>query len=384
MATNIEVVLQTGAPGAAGVSPTVAVGTTTTGVAGTAAKVTNSGTANAAVFDFVIPQGSGNIAPDWAVNTVYVLNQTCVYNGIFYRCTTAHTSETLFEPSYFEAIPKSDALYNTKLGTASLYSITTGNYNDSFGYHSLYSNTTGTENTSVGNYSLSANISGSNNTAVGAMALASNTAGCNCALGFKAGYYNTTGTYNTFLGHQAGYDSSVSAYTNVTCLGSGSTVTASNQVQLGDSSTTTYYYSLASRSDQRDKTDIANDTLGLEFIKKLTPRTFRWNYREDYKEYTTSEVETTDSEGNTITEQQTTVTELDNDGSKARTRYHHGLIAQEVKTVMDDLGIDFAGYQDHSRCGGEDVLSVNYMELIGPMIKAIQELSAEVKALKGE
>jgi len=79
MATNIEVVLQTGAPGAAGVSPTVAVGTTTTGAAGTAAKVTNSGTANAAVFDFVIPQGIGNLVPDWAVSTAYVLNQTPGY-----------------------------------------------------------------------------------------------------------------------------------------------------------------------------------------------------------------------------------------------------------------------------------------------------------------
>ena len=69
------------------------------------------------------------------------------------------------------------------------------------------------------------------------------------------------------------------------------------------------------------------------------------------------------------------------DGSRARTRFHHGLIAQEVKTAADAQGVDFAGYQDHSIAGGTDVLSVGYSELIAPLIKAVQELSAENAAL---
>jgi hypothetical protein len=43
--------------GPQGSSGTIAVGTTTTGAPGTPAAVTNSGTASAAVFNFVIPQG---------------------------------------------------------------------------------------------------------------------------------------------------------------------------------------------------------------------------------------------------------------------------------------------------------------------------------------
>jgi hypothetical protein len=43
--------------GPSGTSPTIAVGTTTTGAAGSSAAVTNSGTASAAVFDFAIPKG---------------------------------------------------------------------------------------------------------------------------------------------------------------------------------------------------------------------------------------------------------------------------------------------------------------------------------------
>lgn len=47
-----------GATGAAGVAATIKVGTVTTGAAGTAAKVVNSGTTSAAVLDFTIPQGA--------------------------------------------------------------------------------------------------------------------------------------------------------------------------------------------------------------------------------------------------------------------------------------------------------------------------------------
>jgi hypothetical protein len=75
---------------------------------------------------------------------------------------------------------------------------------------------------------------------------------------------------------------------------------------------------------------------------------------------------------------------ITHDGSKKRTRFHHGLIAQEVKAVLDAKGIDFGGFQDHSVKGGDDVLSIGYEELIAPMLKAIQELSAEVAALKAK
>jgi collagen type VII alpha len=47
-----------GPTGAAGAAATVAVGTVTTGAAGTQAQVTNSGTATAAVLNFLIPQGA--------------------------------------------------------------------------------------------------------------------------------------------------------------------------------------------------------------------------------------------------------------------------------------------------------------------------------------
>jgi hypothetical protein len=43
--------------------------------------------------------------------------------------------------------------------------------------------------------------------------------------------------------------------------------------------------------------------------------------------------------------------------------------------VIDDIGVDFAGYIDPKVNGGSDVLSMKYEEFIGPLIKAVQELT---------
>jgi hypothetical protein len=49
---------------------------------------------------------------------------------------------------------------------------------------------------------------------------------------------------------------------------------------------------------------------------------------------------------------------------------------------MDAQGVDFGGFQNHSLKGGDDVLSIGYVELIAPMIKAIQELKYRVEELE--
>ena len=207
------------------------------------------------------------------------------------------------------------------------------------------------------------------NSAIGPGALQFNTTGSNnTAIGNNALYSNTTGSNNTAIGNNANNNSSTS-YTNNTCLGANSTVTGNNQVQLGDSASVTYCYGvIQDRSDKRDKADIIDTQLGLDFINKLRPVDFKWDYRQSYKE-------------TVIQNGKPTIIEHINDGSKKRNRYHHGLIAQEVKDVMTSLNLDFGGYQDHSVNGGEDVLTIGYGELITPMIKAIQEMNAKIQDL---
>ena len=191
-------------------------------------------------------------------------------------------------------------------------------------------------------------------------------------------------------------------FSNCTYLGFDTRASGSDQVQLGDSTTTTYAYgAVQDRSDARDKTDIRDTLLGLEFVNSLRPVDFRWDMRDDYfdkEEYQEDELRTREvpnpeytedgDEPEFIEEEYTeTVTKerlvpVTKDGSRSRNRFHHGLIAQEVKTAADAQGVDFAGYQDHSVHGGLDVLSIGYTEMIAPLIKAVQELSAENAELK--
>jgi hypothetical protein len=199
------------------------------------------------------------------------------------------------------------------------------------------------------------------------------------------------------------------SYENTTGLGYQSSVTGSNQVQLGNSVTTTYVYNtVQSRSDVRDKADIRDTTLGLEFIDSLRPVDFKWDMREDYRPAIPDIVvkplelsdDATDEEKNKYAEQlvayeefieaknqwveESRLSNITHDGSKKRSRYHHGLIAQEVKAVLDQQGIDFGGFQDHSLKDGDDVLSIGYVELIAPMIKAIQQLKDRIEELENK
>jgi hypothetical protein len=192
----------------------------------------------------------------------------------------------------------------------------------------------------------------------------------NVAIGNYANM-NNKGNEVVALGHNAARKTiagnDVRSASNIVALGSNSPVTGDNQVQIGNSRQVPYaYQALQLRSDRRDKVDIKNTSLGLEFINKLRPVDYKYNFREDYIRY--------DVEGN--------VEKLKSDGSKKRTRLHHGLIAQDIQKIIEETGVDFGGFQDHSKNGGDDVLSIAYEELIAPLVKAIQELTEKVNVLE--
>lgn len=224
--------------------------------------------------------------------------------------------------------------------------------------------TSGVDNVAVGADALGAVSSGSSNVAFGVDAGAAVTAADgNTLVGTQAGQSITGGSNSALgVGTFAGAPTTIA---NCTAIGASATVSGNDQVQLGNSATTTYAYgAVQDRSDARDKTDIRNTVLGLEFIRSLRPVDFRWDYREDYA-----------GQGSLAGGGQP-------DGSKARRRFHHGFVAQEIEAVIARTGIDFGGYQDHTLAGGHDVKSLGYVEFIAPMVRAIQDLDAEVKALR--
>lgn len=229
--------------------------------------------------------------------------------------------------------------------------------------------------TTSGNVTLSAVIgqtpgtANGNNSIGGFAALASLVRGGGAtAWGYRAAENLTDSTYGTFIGRYAGASilggaANTSFGTNVTAIGNVAPLSDNNQVQLGNSDTTVMYYQMAQRSDIRDKADKRETILGLDFINRLQFVDYKWDMREDYNEI----IE--DPDGSV------SYRSLKKDGSKKRVRWHSGVIAQEVGALLEELNIDSAIWQDHSKKGGADVQSIAYVELIAPLGKAIQELS---------
>ena len=218
-----------------------------------------------------------------------------------------------------------------------------GNNNVCVGIQTMYNSTGGNNCTCLGSYSLFGTQS-NNCTAVGYNSIQS-----------------STGANNTAIGNSSG-SQSTDTYTNYTCVGYQAQPTNSNQVVLGNSDTTVKYYSMSQISDMRDKTNIRETLFGLDFINKLNPVDYKFNYRSDYITYDY------DVSGNSIK------IEKENDKSLTRNRFHCGFLAQDLETIIAESEVDFGGFQDMKKTGGEDILSVNYIEFIAPIVKAIQEI----------
>ena len=246
------------------------------------------------------------------------------------------------------------------------------------GAYSQQSNNNAGGNTSFGVLTMAGNIlTGVSNSAFGPQALRYVSSGSNnVAVGGNALRGLTTGNTNTAVGvdalrYQSGGGTTDHNYNNCSGLGYQSYCSGDNQVQLGNSATTTYVYgTVQNRSDARDKTDVQDTSLGIEFIMGLRPVDGRWDMRDDYWEEYDEQVGV-DAEGLPVFE--TKRRQLPKDGSRARQRKHHWFIAQEVKELCDSLGVEFGGYQDLSVNGGCDVLTLGYDEFIPPTIKAVQQ-----------
>lgn len=273
------------------------------------------------------------------------------------------------------------ASFNTHVGYNAGFN-TNADFNQSLGSFALYANETGKANVAIGHQSNSSNVNANNNVTIGVDAMRNhnddlghdNTAiGTQCMLNIVTGNSNTAVGRNALSTTIAG--NNANNFTGCVGLGANTRISGDYQMQLGNSGVTVYSYgAVQNRSDLRDKADIQDTTLGIEFINKLRPVDYRWDYRDDYVEFYEEE----DEFGQLITKTR----KLEKDGSKKRIRYHHGLIAQEVRAVMDEMGVDFGGYQDHSVNGGDDVLSIGYEELIGPLIKSTQEMSSTIQGLE--
>jgi hypothetical protein len=250
--------------------------------------------------------------------------------------------------------------FNVALGMQALHDNTTGTNNVSVGYFTLLKNTTGINNIAIGGSSLIDNLSGNDNIGVGRSTLSNNISGFqNTAVG-SVSLSGTTGNRNTAIGYNSG--SNLTTGENVTLIGSNSqpsSGTVSNQITLGNNLITSLrcnVQTITSLSDARDKKNIRDLSLGLDFIAKLKPRQFNWDKREWYHSNSS-------------------------DGSKMETHPTAGFIAQELDELQQKAGADWLNLVMKDN---REKIEATYGNLLPVMVKAIQELKAENDKLKEE
>jgi hypothetical protein len=128
-----------------------------------------------------------------------------------------------------------------------------------------------------------------------------------------------------------------------------------------------------SSSDERDKLDITDSPLGLDFINDLRPVSYRWKVGE--------KTPVLDAEGKPVLDENEEATFTVREG----TRRHYGLVSQQVKQAIDNSGAgDFAGWVQDDMSDPNSHQSLSYEQFIAPLIKSVQELSAEVQTLKAK
>ena len=265
--------------------------------------------------------------------------------------------------------------YNTGVGQSTMTQLTTGYENSAYGVSSQNSNSTGNENSSFGCFSLNTNSSGSRNCAFGNRSFNNNTSGVdNSAFGYHSLYSNTagfenttvggnslllnTGNYNTAVGYNSG--STITTGANLTCIGidaAPTTPTAIDQITLGNgfvSSLRCNVTTITSLSDMRDKKNITDLTLGLDFIAKLRPRQFNWDKREWYE--------------NNIS-----------DGSKMKEAPTAGFIAQELDEAQTTQNAEWLNLVLKDNPEKWEATPGNLLPIV---VKAIQDLKAENDELK--
>jgi len=276
-------------------------------------------------------------------------NNTAVGNGALRSNTTGGDNAAM---GAFALYANTTANNNTAMGNAALYFNTTGNDNTAMGNGALQNNTTGANNVAVGRAALQSSTTGANNVAIGRDALGANTTGfSNTAVGRGALSNVTTGLQNTAVGVNAG--SNLTTGLNNTVIGNLATASANNvnnEITLGNSSIATLrcqVTTITSLSDARDKANVADLSAGLDFVNALRPVKFDWNMR---------------------------------DGGKVGIP-DTGFIAQDLQAVQATTGVDIPGLV---YAANPDKLEAGYGKLIPVLVKAAQELSAEVERLKSQ
>jgi hypothetical protein len=164
---------------------------------------------------------------------------------------------------------------------------------------------------------------------------------------------SVTGDLNVYIGSSAG--NNAGSGSNNVAIGNQSlpaTITTSNSITLGNTLHNVLrcaVTSITSLSDARDKKDITDLRAGLDFVNALRPVEFVWDDRNEEGKHDIADF---------------------------------GFIAQDLKDAQEDA--EMADVLKLIYEENPEKLEASYGKLLPILVKAIQELSAEVKVLKNK
>jgi len=248
----------------------------------------------------------------------------------------------------------SDAINNTTnknlgLGTT-MSSLSTGINNLAIGTDAGIAISSGNSNVLIGQSSGKV-LTGGENIAIGSRSMEKAvTTNTSIAIGTMSSFNMTGGASNTVIGQGAGW--TLATGSNNTCVGNNADVSAAavqNEITLGDGNVTALrcqVTSITALSDARDKKNIEDLKVGLDFIDDLKPVTFEWDTR---------------------------------DGAKKDIK-EVGFIAQDLDEVQQKHGIE-----DHLQLvlkNNPDKLEASQGKLIPILVQAIKDLKKEIDQLK--
>ena len=226
---------------------------------------------------------------------------------------------------------------NTYVGWGSGVSITPAAASNTFlGMQSGASVTGGVNNVLLGSSAGPSMTTASSNVMIGTGAGGATTGNNNVFIGHVAGQSTTTGTNNVIVGYQS--------FT--------ATATTSDSITLGNSSHNVLrcaVTSITSLSDARDKKEVEDLNVGLDFIDGLRPVKFVWDDRDENGKHDIADF---------------------------------GFIAQDLKAAEE--AVEMADILKLVYDENPEKLEASYGKLIPILVKAVQELSAEVKQLKSK
>jgi hypothetical protein len=232
----------------------------------------------------------------------------------------------------------------------------------------------GSENVAVGKNAMLYSTTGSVNVAVGSSSGLNITTGLgNTFIGSTSGQNVSTGDLNTCIGQQAGSGLGSVARSNTmigsnTGFGNSGQITGEGNTCIGinsnvSSNSANYEFTLGSQvnvlrcqqtsitslSDARDKKEVEELPVGLDFVKGLKPVKFVWDERDENGRHDIKDF---------------------------------GFIAQDLKKSQEDAELADTlklVYEENP-----EKLEASYGKLVPILVKAIQELSEEMEILKSK